>query len=168
MKEENKHRNIYRRAGENSYKAVKELSLILASDKQILQLKTEYESILQKKSELSDEQRIEIFNDFSKKAGQVNGTSGFKSKLSKAIRELKKKNVKEAKVNKNLDSALKEITDLHGWVSVSKGPLEVSLNTYLEKIEGSLGIRAQDSFKKDLALYLARCNANHRDLSLSF
>ena len=81
---------------------------------------------------------------------------------------MKKKNVKEEKVSKNLDAALKVITDLYGWVSVSKGPLEASLETYLDKTKGSLGIRAQDKFNKDLALYLARCNANHRDLSLSF
>ena len=100
--------------------------------------------------------------------GQVKGTSEFKSKLSKAMRELKKKNVKEEKVNKNLDAGLKEITELYEWVSKAKAPLEVSLNIYLDKTRGSLGIRAQDRFNKDLALYLARCNANHRDLSLNF
>ena len=168
MQEEQKQRNIYRRAGENSYKAVEELSLILSSDQEISQLKTEFESMLQKSSGLSKDNRIKAFNEFSKKAGQVKGTSEFKSKLSKAIRELKKKNVKEEKVNKNLEAALKEITELQDWVSISKAPLEVSLKTYLDKTRGSLGIRAQDRFGKDLALYLARCNANHRDLSLNF
>ena len=168
MKEEQKQRNMYRRAGENSFKAVKELSLVLASNKGISQLKAEYKTILQKSADLTKEERIKIFNDFSKKVGQVNGTSDFKSKLSKAIRELKKKNVKEEKVNKNLDAALIVITDLNDWVEEAKEPLEESLNTYLEKTKGSLGIRAQDRFNKDLALYLARCNANHRDLSLNF
>jgi len=159
---------MYRRAGENSFKAVKDLSLVLASNKEISQLKAEYKTILQKSADLPKEERLKIFNDFSKKVGQVNGTSDFKSKLSKAIRELKKKNVKEEKVNKNLDAALIVITDLNDWVTASKEPLEESLNTYLEKTKGSLGIRAQDRFNKDLALYLARCNANHRDLSLNF
>ena len=168
MKEEQKHRNIYRRAGENSFKAVEELSLVLASDLEISQLKTEYESILQKSTGFLKEERIKTFNEFAKKVGQVKGTSEFKSKLSKAIRELKKKNVKEEKVNKNLDAALIVITDLNDWVTASKEPLEESLNTFLEKTKGSLGIRAQDRFNKDLALYLARCNANHRDLSLNF
>jgi hypothetical protein len=168
MKEEQKHRNMYRRAGENSFKAVEELSLILSSNREISQLKTEYESILKKTSEVSKEERIKTFNEFSKKVGQVRGTSAFKSKLSKAIRELKKKNVKEEKVNKNLDAALEEITELQNWVSIAKAPLEVSLKTYLDKTKGSLGIRAQERFNKDLALYLARCNANHRDLSLNF
>ena len=112
MKEEQKHRNMYRRTGENSFKAVEELSLILSSNKEISQLKSEYETILQKSSDVSKEERIKTFNEFSKKVGQVAGTSEFKSKLKKAIRELKKKNVKEEKVNKNLDGALKEIKDL--------------------------------------------------------
>ena len=168
MKEEQKHRNTYRRAGENSFKAVEELSLVLASSKEILQLKTEYESILEKSPDYSKEERIKVFNEFSKKVGQVKGTSEFKSKLSKAIRELKKKNVKEEKVNKNLEAGLKEIAELDDWVSVSKAPLELSLKTFLDKTRGSLGIRAQENFNKDLALYLARCNANHRDLSLNF
>ena len=168
MKEEQKQRNMYRRAGENSFKAVKELSLVLASNKEISQLEVEYKTIFQKSADLPKEERIKIFNDFSKKVSQVNGTSDFKSKLSKAIRELKKKNVKEEKVNKNLHAALIVISDLNDWVEEAKEPLEESLNTYLEKTKGSLGIRAQDRFSKDLALYLARCNANHRDLSLNF
>ena len=39
---------------------------------------------------------------------------------------------------------------------------------YLEKTKTSLGLRSQDGFSRDLALHLASCNANHRDLSLSF
>jgi len=71
-------------------------------------------------------------------------------------------------VSENLDLALIEITELNDWVSKAKGPLEISLKNYIDKTRGSLGIRAQDKFNKDLALYLARCNANHRDLSLNF
>ena len=168
MKEEKKQRNSYRRMGENSFKVVEELTFILASDQEILQKKAEYQSILKKLSDFSKDQKIITLKEFSKNVGQVKGTSAFKSKLSKAIRELKKKNVKEDKVNKNLDAALKEITDLYSWVSVAKVPLEISLKNYLGKTKGSLGIRAQDKFDKDLALYLARCNANHRDLSLNF
>ena len=168
MKEDEKERNSYRRMGENSFKVVEGLVFILESDQEILQLKTEYQSILQKSSDFAKDQKIITLKEFSKRAGQVKGTSAFKSKLSKAIRELKKKNVKEDKVNKNLDAALEEITVLYGWVSVAKGPLEISLKNYLDKTKGSIGIRAQSKFDRDLALYLARCNANHRDISLNF
>ena len=71
-------------------------------------------------------------------------------------------------MTENLDLALRDITELNDWVRKAKGPLEISLKNYLDKTKGSLGIRAQDKFNKDLALYLARCNANHRDISLNF
>ena len=61
-----------------------------------------------------------------------------------------------------------EITDLDAWVVEAKTSIEIPLNTYLEKTRTSIGLRSQDGFSKDLALYLASCNANHRDLSLSF
>ena len=168
MKIEQKHRSTYRRMAENSFKVVEELKNILSSDKEIAQLKIEYVSIVEKDSALEKEQRVNALIEFSKKVDQVKGTSEFKNGLSKAIRELKKKNVKEEKVTENLDLALRDITELNDWVRKAKGPLEISLKNYLDKTRGSLGIRAQDKFNKDLALYLARCNANHRDLSLNF
>ena len=61
MKEEQKQRNTYRRAGENSFKVVEELSLVLASSQEISQLKAEYKTILQKSADLSKEERIKIF-----------------------------------------------------------------------------------------------------------
>lgn len=168
MQTERKHRSSYRRMAENSFKVVEELKVILSSDQEISQLKREYVSILEKSSRLEKEQRVNALIEFAKKVGQVKGTSEPKSGLSRAIRELKKKNVNEEKVTENLDLALIGITELNDWVSKAKGPLEISLKNYLDKTRASLGIRAQEKFNEDLALYLARCNANHRDLSLNF
>ena len=81
---------------------------------------------------------------------------------------MKKKKVKEDRVAKSLDNALKEINALETWVLASKTKLEAPLEMYLEKTKTTLGVRAQPKFQEELALYLARCNANHRDLSLSF
>ena len=100
MKIEQKHRTTYRRMAENSFKVVEELKSILSSDQEIAQLKIEYVSIVEKSSALEKEQRVNALIEFSKKVDQVKGTSEFKNGLSKAIRELKKKNVKEEKVKK--------------------------------------------------------------------
>ena len=81
---------------------------------------------------------------------------------------MKKKKVKEDRVEKSLEKARKEINDLEVWVLGSKTSLASPLETYLDKTKTTLGVRAQSKFQKELALYLASCNANHRDLSLSF
>ena len=68
-----------------------------------------------------------------KKYRNVRGTSEFKKSISKAIKELKKKKVKEDRVAKSLDNALKVINTLITWALTSKTKLEAPLKIYLEK-----------------------------------
>ncbi len=167
MKEEQKLRNMYRRSGDSSYQAIQDLSFILASSERITKLKNDYVALLASLNTLEKGEKLETLRAFSKTVSRVNGTSTFKRMLSKAIKELKKKNVKDEKVKNNLNSALKEINELDAWVIEAK-TFELVLVSYLEKTKDSIGLRSQDGFSRDLALYLARCNANHRDLSLNF
>jgi tripartite ATP-independent transporter DctM subunit len=168
MKEEEKLRNIYRRKAENSFQTVNNLFEVLGSSQEITQVKKEYSSILNQITDLEKEEAIQQLNNFVRKYREVKGTSEFRKNVSKAVKEMKKKKVKEDRVAKSLEKALKEINDLETWVLGSKTDLSSPLETYLEKTKTTLGVRAQSKFSKELALYLARCNANHRDLSLSF
>ena len=168
MKEEEKLRNLYRRKGENSYQTIQNVSDILASSQEITKAKKEYSLIIDELAELEKDEKVKRLNDFVRKYRDVKGTSEFKKNVSKAIKELKKKKVKEDRVEKSLEKAQKEINDLEVWVLGSKTTLASPLETYLEKTKTTLGVRAQPKFQKELALYLASCNANHRDLSLSF
>ena len=168
MKEEEKLRNIYRRKAENSFQTVNNLFEVLTSSQEITQVKKEYASILNQITDLEKEEAVQQLNNFVRKYREVKGTSEFRKNVSKAVKEMKKKKVKEDRVAKSLEKALKEINDLETWVLGSKTDLSSPLETYLEKTKTTLGVRAQSKFSKELALYLARCNANHRDLSLSF
>ncbi len=168
MKEEEKLRNIYRRKAENSFQTVNNLFEVLASSQEITQVKKEYASILNQITDLEKEEAVQQLNNFVRKYREVKGTSEFRKNVSKAVKEMKKKKVKEDRVAKSLEKALKEINDLETWVLGSKTDLSSPLETYLEKTKTTLGVRAQSKFSNELALYLARCNANHRDLSLSF
>ena len=134
----------------------------------ITKVKKEYSLILDELAELEKDEKVKRLNDFVRKYRDVKGTSEFKKNVSKAIKELKKKKVKEDRVEKSLEKARKEINDLEVWVLGSKTTLASSLETYLDKTKTTLGVRAQPKFQKELALYLASCNANHRDLSLYF
>jgi len=40
--------------------------------------------------------------------------------------------------------------------------------SYEETLRGTLGIRSRDRMTREQALFVARCNADHRDVSLSF
>ena len=168
MKEEEKLRNIYRRKGENSYQSIMKVSDTLASSQEITLLKNEYYSVLDNIKGEEKEEAIKQLGGLIKKYRDVKGSSDFKKNVSKAIKELKKKKVKEDRVSKSLDKASKDISELETWVLASKANLEAPLEIFLEETKTTLGVRAQPKFQKELALYLASCNANHRDLSLNF
>ena len=99
---------------------------------------------------------------------QTMGTMPCHAEVPEALKELKRKNVKQEKVNKALENAKKEINFLATWVGSSKEELEEVLEDFRVAISTSLGIRSQEKFSEELALSLAACNANHRDLSLNF
>ena len=103
-------------SGENRIKdlslACSELSIqkpLFVTDKDLINLKMVKNVINELKNNLNDikifsdfsgnpigenvDDGVKTFNEFSKKVGKVRGTSDFKSRLSKAIRELKKKNI---------------------------------------------------------------------------
>ena len=81
---------------------------------------------------------------------------------------MKRKNVKQDKVDKALVKAEEEINFLASWVGSARVELEMPLEEFRVAISTSLGLRSQENFSKELALSLAACNANHRDLSLYF
>ena len=138
MKEEEKLRNIYRRKGEKSYQTIERVAIILASSQEITQLKSEYSLIFKDIIDLENKEKVQRLNDLIKKYRNVSGTSEFKKNISKAIKELKKKKVKEDRVAKSLDNALKEINLLETWVLASRTKLEAPLEIYLEKTKTTL------------------------------
>ena len=46
--------------------------------------------------------------------------------------------------------------------------IEPYLLDYLENVSNSIGVRQQSKIPRNLALYLAECRADHKDLSLYF
>ncbi len=54
------------------------------------------------------------------------------------------------------------------WVSVSKKSLQAPLVEFKEVISRNIGIRSTEKFERETALYIAACDADHKDMSLSF
>ena len=168
MKEEEKLRNIYRRSGDKSYQTVEEILLIFSNSAAISKKNTEFDRLIKDLSNYEKDEKIELLKNFSKSLNSVAGLSSVKRSISKAIKELKRKNVKQDKVDKALVKAEDEINFLANWVGGARAELETPLEEFRVAISTSLGLRSQENFSKELALSLAACNANHRDLSLNF
>ena len=44
----------------------------------------------------------------------------------------------------------------------------INLKKFINLIKYNVGIRQQDKLNRDLALYIATCNSDHKDLSIHF
>ena len=44
----------------------------------------------------------------------------------------------------------------------------LNLNKFINSIKYNVGVRQQPKLNRDLALYAATCNADHKDLSIHF
>ena len=54
------------------------------------------------------------------------------------------------------------------WRTAAEAALVSELNAYLAAIADTLGSRQQAKLTRDQALFIAGCNAVHRDISLNF
>ena len=54
------------------------------------------------------------------------------------------------------------------WRTEADNSLAAPVAEYEEAIRSTIGIRQQSRLSKDQALYVAACDADHRDISLNF
>ena len=91
-----------------------------------------------------------------------------KSNLSGARRALRKKTPDREKALKKLGDALKIYREEIAWRQRAKVELLAGLGAYEEAIRDTIGIRLQSRLPQEMALDLASCTAEHRDISLHF
>ncbi len=104
----------------------------------------------------------------AKAVGAVAGAGKIKSNLSSARRALRKKNPDREKALKKLNQALKIYREELAWRQRAKVELLPGLEAYEMAIRDTIGIRKQSRLPHDMALELASCTAEHRDISLHF
>ena len=97
----------------------------------------------------------------------VVGASDVKSDISKARRELKKDAPDMDKVTDALDGAVAEYNAQKEW-RVASAPLLADLRIYEDGLRATLGINEQAQISQEQALFVASCQAQHRDVGLNF
>ena len=103
----------------------------------------------------------------SQKLGKIAAASKVKSSLSKVRKELRKKKPKLEKALKSYNKALDRYYEMKDNLLKAEDVLP-ELKSYRANLENLISIRQLNKIPRDVALYLARCNAGHRDISLFF
>ena len=105
---------------------------------------------------------------FSKEISKIPDNRKIISNLNKVSRILKKKNVNYIKVRKYFNQSFKLYKQKLNDIKNVKNNIAHKLKGYLDIVGTSIGVRQQSKIPRELALYLAKCRASHKNLSLYF
>jgi TRAP-type mannitol/chloroaromatic compound transport system permease large subunit/predicted nucleic acid-binding Zn-ribbon protein len=164
---EDEAREAYRRAADDSYSGPAEVLAVLADHDAFLALETELrglQSLMETGQGEADAETVEAVEGL---IGEVEGAGDVRSALAKARREIDEDEVDRDAVMENYADALAEYEAQKAW-RAEAATVEPGVRAYVETVRETFGIRQQDRFTREQALAMARCTANHRDVSLNF
>ncbi|MGI9422850.1 MAG: SLC13 family permease, partial [Hyphomicrobiaceae bacterium] len=168
QKAETNARRKYRRTVDTAYGPVGKAVASIAATDAFVGLGSE----IKKLGGVIDDQEPKSASDaiaaLSRSLREVEGTSDVRSALSKARRELRRSTVDKVKARTAYEDAVKKYEAQLVWRRRAVTDLLPGLKTYDDAIRGTIGLRQQPKLPREQALYVAACNADHRDISLSF
>ncbi|OED39050.1 C4-dicarboxylate ABC transporter permease [Chromatiales bacterium (ex Bugula neritina AB1)] len=165
---ETKARKDYRRAADDSFLPVAKVTAALDDTDKLLALQDSLNNLEQQINDNEPAAMLVPIAALAKKFGQVEGASKIKSAVSKARSALKAKKPNKKKAIKSVGKAIAAFEKELAWRIPAKETLNASLKIYQQAISGSIGIRQQSKLSREQALFVARCSAEHRDISLNF
>jgi hypothetical protein len=99
---------------------------------------------------------------------EIEGAGDIRKGLNNARRVLEKTPDDRAKALADYDSAVAELAAQKTWRLAADSTVKPQLQAYVDGILATLGARSLAQLSEEQALYIAACNAGHRDLSLNF
>lgn len=158
----------YRKAADKGYQPIVKLQTTLAATPALAELGSEFQ-VLRDMIENGDaETTIDELAASGKRFGNVEGASKIKSHISKARKALKAKKPSVEKALKSMSKAEEEFQSEMDWREQAQTAVGPQITKYEETIRSTIGVRQQSRLTKDQALYVAACDAGHRDISLNF
>ena len=169
-KAETNARRKYRKAADQSFSPVADFILILDANDSYFNAKDELITLKDKilTAELSSQDAELFTKNLKTKFSKITGATKIASSLRKVQKNLKpgKVNVTKALIAYEKTFGLYEEQSI--WRLEAENKIKTELQVYLNGISDTLGARQAAKLSRAQALYLAKCNSGHRDLSLNF
>lgn len=170
VKNEKLLRSKYRRSSDQFYSGVQDLLMILKGNQKFYSLENRLNNF--KNKLLSDHNNKKLIlneiKNLSKELSSVDDGGKMKSYLSKMKRKIKKKTVKIDRVMKDFDNLIKIYNKKAKWLDKADSKLRNQVQSLLNETAYTIGSRNQKKLPRETALFIAKCNSGHKDISLNF
>ena len=165
---EKKARMVYRRTVDNAYQPIGKFADTLKSADGLAALRDDVVA-LDKVIAGGDAKAIQAaVKTVEKTIGTVKESSTVRSAVAKIRRAVRGKKPNFEKAEKAYDQAIATLDREVSWRAAARDSLLPSVQAYDAAIKDTIGLRLQNKLPKHVALYLAKCTAGHRDISIYF
>lgn len=160
--------NNYRRAADNAYRPVSDVVVLLRSAEALEALRAR---IVELQGQLDSAEPADLAGQLSELQSEtdaIDGASDVRSGLGDARRALEGDNADRQAAADGVNEAIAAADEELAWRKPAAAELLPTLGAYEDAIRTNIGLRQLPRFPREQALYVASCNASHRDVSLNF
>jgi len=168
QKAENTARLTYRRTVDQAYEPIVELKAILADADLVASLRPELEALKEQVPQLEPKAAEEAISAMRSKVGEAEGTSDIRDGLSEARKIMRSRQPNAEEAVAEIDKSIAALDADLAWRQKAAEEILPKLAEYDAAVVNNIGLRQQDRLPKDMALDVAACLSDHRDVSLSF
>ncbi|QFT29980.1 Sialic acid TRAP transporter permease protein SiaT [Labrenzia sp. THAF82] len=168
QKAENTARLTYRRTVDQAYEPMLELKAILADADTVAAFKPELEALKQEVPQLEPDAAVEAIAAMRSKVGAAEGTSDIRKGLTEARKIMRSREPNAEAAVEEINKSLEALDADLAWRQKAANEILPQIAAYDAAIVNNIGLRQQNRLPNDMALDVAACLSDHRDISLSF
>ena len=168
LKDKNTRTKRYRKNVDQAYDNLDQIVMFIKDHEKLNELSPDVNNLRKNIGNEDYKNSISIIDNLFEKLGEISGTEEFANRLDDLYSLL---DSEEMEVNK-ISDASSEVYMLFekevNWRKDAEKNLMPELEKYNSVIKNNIGLRLQSRLTKDQAIFVAKCNSIHRDISLNF
>ncbi len=168
QKADAKARLDYRRNVDDAYSKLVEIIRIIDASEAVAASRARIEALRTVVDDPDSKAAAEEFKTVSGTLSGVAGAGEISSLLSKARRALRGRTPDPEKASEHLEEAIVLVDRETEWRDRAATDIRPTLVALEATIRDTIGLRQQDRLPREIALFVAGCNSDHRDISLNF
>lgn len=145
-----------------------ELKAILADADTVAAFKPELEALKQEVPQLEPDAAVEAIAAMRSKVGAAEGTSDIRKGLTEARKIMRSREPNAEAAVEEINKSLEALDADLAWRQKAANEILPQIAAYDAAIVNNIGLRQQNRLPNDMALDVAACLSDHRDISLSF
>ncbi|WP_349358312.1 TRAP transporter large permease subunit [Stappia sp.] len=165
---ENRARMTYRRNADDAYEPLNEVRMVIADTDKLAALENDLRGLEGELDTLDKDAFVERITEVRSLVGDVEGAGDVRSAVNDARSAMRSREPDPQAARAAIAEAIALFEAQMVWRARASEELLPGLAAYDAAIRDTIGLRGQARLPREHALYVAACNSEHRDVSLSF